>query len=196
MSALSEVSLLIAQRAGDIEKAREIFTAESRAFVTGILAGVRRLRSEPWMTPRVRIDIPREIETETKSSGYLSSQFAVARCALRFKKETNYQAIGEVRFGIEYDDPSDAFTWQITLVPAARYLRIDDHVWAQWRTTVGSTLPPSSGHHDKTNTVRFVLRPVASDSSAEIAFNDVKQVLEFMLTADAPPSRSGGFRYV
>ena len=173
MSALSEVSLLIAQRAGDLEKAREIFTAERRAFLTGILAGVRRIRSEPWTTPRVRIDIPREIETETKSSGYLSSQFAVAICALRFKKGINYQAIGEVRFGIEYDDPSDAITWQITLVPAARYLRIDDHVWTQWRTTVGSNLPPSSGHHDKSNTVRFVLRQVASDFSAEIAFNDV-----------------------
>jgi hypothetical protein len=50
MSGLSEVSVLIAQRARDIEKAREIFTAEIRAFVNGILAGVRRIRSDPWTT--------------------------------------------------------------------------------------------------------------------------------------------------
>ena len=186
MSTLSDVSLLIGQRAGDLEKAREIFTAETRAFVTGILGGVRRLRSEPWSTPRVRIDIPREIETEAKSTGYLSSQFAVARCQLRFKKGTNYQAVGEIRFGMEYDEPLDSFTWQITLVPAARYQRMDDTVWAHWRAAVGSSLPPGSAHHDKTNTVRFALRPVNPDLTAETAFNDAKQVLEFMLTADVP----------
>jgi hypothetical protein len=113
MSTLSEVTLLIGQRAGDLEKAREIFTAETRSFVTGILAGIRRLRSEPWTTPRVRIDLPREIETEAKATGYLSSQFAISRCNLRFKKGTNYQIVGEIRFGSEYDEPSDAFIWQI-----------------------------------------------------------------------------------
>jgi hypothetical protein len=62
MSALSEVSILIGQRARDIEKAREIFTAEIRAFFGGILAGVRRIRSDPWTTSRVRLDLPRESE--------------------------------------------------------------------------------------------------------------------------------------
>ena len=37
MSALSEISLLFGQKAGEIEKAREIFTAETRSFVTAIL---------------------------------------------------------------------------------------------------------------------------------------------------------------
>ena len=60
MISLRELSLLIAQRAADLEKAREIFTAEVRAFVSGILAGVRRARSDPWTTSRVKIDIPRE----------------------------------------------------------------------------------------------------------------------------------------
>jgi hypothetical protein len=186
MSTLSEVTLLIGQRAGDLEKAREIFTAETRSFVTGILAGIMRLRSEPWTIPRVRVDLPREIETEAKATGYLSNQFAISRCLLRFKKGTNYQVVGEIRFGIEYDEPSDAFTWQITLVPSARYQRIDDKVWVQWRTSVGSALPPSSAHHDKTNTIRFVLRPVEKALTPDLAFNDTKQVLEFMLTADAP----------
>src|SRR6185369_954515 len=57
-------------------------------------------------------------------------------------RSTNYQVIGEIRFGIEYDDPTDSFTWQITLVPSAKYHRIDDHVWNQWRSAVGTNLPP------------------------------------------------------
>lgn len=36
MSTLSEVTILVGQRARDIEKAREIFVAEIRAFVGGI----------------------------------------------------------------------------------------------------------------------------------------------------------------
>ena len=193
MSALSEVSVLIGQRAGDLEKAREIFTAETRAFVTGILAAIRRLRSEPWVTPRVRIDIPKDIDTETRSNGNLSGQFAVARCDLRFKRGTNYQVIGEIRFGIEYDDPTDSFTWQITLVPAAKYHRIDDRVWNQWTKAVGANLPPESAHRDKTNTVRFVLRPVSPNLTVEVAFNDSKQVLEFMLTSEASLAEAVGF---
>lgn len=34
MSGLSEVSRLFAGRAGDLEKAREIFTAETRSYVS------------------------------------------------------------------------------------------------------------------------------------------------------------------
>jgi hypothetical protein len=192
MSTLSEVSVLIGQRVRDLEKAREIFTAETRAFVTGILAAIRRI-PEPWVTPRVRIDLPKDIETETRSTGNLSDQLAVARCGLRFKRGTNYQVIGEIRFGIECNDPPDSFTWQITLVPAAKYRRIDDHVWNQWKTASGANLPPESAHRDKTNTVRFVLRPVSSDLTAEVAFNDSKRVLEFMLTSDASLAEAVGF---
>jgi len=184
MSGLSEVSVLIGQRAGDLEKAREIFTAETRAFVTGILAGVRRVRSDPWTTPRVRIDVPREIETEAKATGSMSSQFAIARANLRFKKGTNFMIVAEVRFGIEFDEPTDAFTWQVTLVPAARYQRIDDLVWQRWRTSNTDALPPGSVP-DKSNTVRFVSRPMDAELTAESAFNDVKCVLEFVLGVDS-----------
>ena len=61
MSGLGEASVLIGQRAADLEKAREVFTAEIRNFATGVLAGVRRVRQAPWVTPRLRIDVPREI---------------------------------------------------------------------------------------------------------------------------------------
>ena len=101
--------------------------------------------------------------------------------------------IGEIPFGIEYNDPTDSFTWQITLVPSAKHHRIDDHVWNQWRSAVGTNLPPESAYRDKTNTIRFVLRPVSPDLSAEVAFNDSKQVLEFMLTSDASLAEAVGF---
>lgn len=190
MSALSEVSILIGQRARDIEKAREIFTAEIRAFVTGILAGVRRIRSDPWTTSRVRIDLPREIENEAKITSDFSSQYAVARTELRFKKGTKFVQIADLRFGIEFDQSVDVFVWQIALVPAARYNRVDDVVWHQWR--VHPTNLAGARHQDKANTVRFVSRPLGSEVTAETAFNDVKTVLEFLLTVESSLAEAVG----
>src|SRR5688572_17842969 len=192
MSGLSEVSLLIGQRAADLEKAREVFTAETRNFVTGVLAGVRRMRSDPWLTPRLRIDLPREIETEAKATSSLSSQYAVARANLRFKRGTNFMTVAEIRYGIEFDDGGDQFAWQVTLVPAARYQRLDDHLWAHWKSTIGSAAPPGAVHQDKANTIRFVSRPVSAELSPEVAFNDVKLVMDFVISADAPLASSVG----
>jgi hypothetical protein len=191
MSGLSEVSVLIGQRAKDIEKAREIFTAETRAFVGGILAGVRRVRSDPWTTSRVRLDLPREIETETKTTGDFSSQFAAARVTVRFKKGTNFRQIADVRFGIEFDEGTDVFAWQITLVPAASYNRIDDLLWHQWRAQ-HADLPPGAKHQDKANTIRFLSRPLTADMAAETAFNDVKATLEFLLGAESALAEAVG----
>jgi hypothetical protein len=184
MSGLSEVSVLIAQRARDIEKAREIFTAEIRAFVNGILAGVRRIRSDPWTTARVRVDLPRDIEFEAKMSSEFSNQFACARVALRFKKGTQFRQVADVRAGIEFDEDMGAFTWQLTLVPAASYNRIDDVVWHQWKAgpSGGS---PGARHFDKANTVRFLARAVGPELTGEVAFNDTKTVLEFLMTTEA-----------
>jgi hypothetical protein len=184
MSGLSEVSILIAQRARDIEKAREIFTAEIRAFVNGILAGVRRTRTDPWTTARVRVDLPREIEFEAKLSSEFSNQFALARVALRFKKGTQFRQVADVRAGIEFDEDTGAFMWQLTLVPAASYNRIDDVVWHQWKA--GPTgVSPGARHFDKANTVRFLARPVGPELTGEVAFNDTKTVLEFLMTTEA-----------
>jgi hypothetical protein len=184
MSGLSEVSVLIGQRARDIEKAREIFTAEIRAFVNGILAGVRRVRTDPWTTSRVRVDLPREIEYEAKASTDFSSQFASARVALRFKKGTQFREVADVRFGIEFDEDAGMFAWQITLVPAAKYNRIDDVVWHQWKGQPTAALPGGK-HFDKANTVRFVSRPLGAELTGEVAFNDTKSLLEFLLTAES-----------
>lgn len=192
MSALSEITLLIGQRAGDLEKAKEIFTSDTRNFVTNILAALRRARSEPWVQARVRIDLPREIDTEGKSGVLLSSQFALARCDLRFKRGTNFRVIAETKFGIEFEEPSDTFVWQVMLVPEARYQRIDDILWNHWRTTVGVSVPPGSLHQAKANLVRFVQRPITQELSPDVAFNDAKQVLEVLLSADAPLAEAVG----
>lgn len=183
MSALSEVSVLIGQRARDIEKAREIFTAEIRAFVNGILAGVRRIRTDPWTTSRVRLDLPREIEFEAKASSEFTNQFAAARVALRFKKGTQFRQVADVRAGIEFDEESGVFSWQITLVPAASYNRIDDVVWHQWKGHPAGSAP-GARHFDKSNSVRFLARPVGADVTGEVAFNDTKTVLEFLMTTE------------
>ena len=188
MSTLSEVSVLIGQRARDIEKAREIFTAEIRAFVSGILAAVRRIRSDPWTTARVRVDLPRDIENETKTASDFSSQYAFARTELRFKKGTKFVLIADIRFGIECDETADVFAWQITLVPASKYFRLDDVVWHQWRVQQPNVA--GARHQDKANTVRFVSRPLALEVTAETAFNDVKTVLEFLLAIE--PSLGAG----
>jgi hypothetical protein len=195
MSGLSEVSILMGQRAADIEKAREVFTSEIRGFVTGILTAVRRTRSDPWTSTRIRLDIPREIDNETKSSTDLRSHFAVGRVALRFKKGVTFQVVGEVRFGVEFDEVADIFTWQVSLVPAAKYQRIDDLVWAHWKEKIGANLPPGAAHQDKTNTVRFVSRAATAELTSEVAFNDVKNVLEFTMSAEGPVGNAVGLDF-
>jgi hypothetical protein len=195
MSALSEVCVLIGQRASDLEKAREVFASEIRGWVTSILTAIRRTRSDPWIATRVRLDIPREIENETKTSGDLRSHFALARVNLRFKKGVTFQVVAEIKFGIEFDEVNEVFAWQVTLVPAARYQRIDDLVWAFWREKTGANLPPGSVHQDKTNTLRFVTRPVNPELTSEAAFSDIKNVLEFMLSAETPLGNAVGFDF-
>lgn len=119
----------------------------------------------------------------TKSSGDFSAQFAAARVTIRFKKGTNFRQIADLRFGVEFDEGTDVFAWQVTLVPAASYNRIDDLLWHQWRIQQ-SGLPPGAKHQDKANTVRFLSRPLAAELTAEMAFNDVKSILEFLLGAE------------
>lgn len=182
MSILSEVTILMGSRARDIEKAREIFTAEIRTFVRDILTRVRLIRSDPWTTSRVRLDFSKEIETEAKAVSDYSSQYAIMHVVLRFKKGTNFKQIADVRVGIELDEVTEVFTWQATLVPASSYNRVDDAVWHQWRAQQATH--PGAAHQDKAHTVRFFSRPLSADVTGEAAFHDVKAVLEFLLTIE------------
>ena len=185
MSGLSDVALLICERAGDLEKARDIFTSDTRNYVTNILSALRRARSEPWVQARVRIDLPREIEYEAKSGGPLSSQYSVAGCDLRFKRGVKFTVVARINFGVEFDEYLGAFAWQVTLNPEARFHRMDDGVWNLWQAQVAQAQLPGAAHQTKANTIRFVQRPLNKDVTAELAYSDVKQVLEAVLATDS-----------
>lgn len=190
MSTLSDVSLLIAENAAHLELAREVFTTETRRFVESALEGVRRARSDPWTSGRLRVDLPDEITTESKAVAYLQSQFALARPYLRFKKGTKFVVVAEVPFGIAFDESANAFAWQMSLVPAARYTRLDDVVWRAWQSA-GISLP-NAKHQERANTVRFVSRAVSKELSLETLFGDVKSVLEFLLGLAEPLAEAVG----
>lgn len=106
---------------------------------------------------------------------------------------TNFMVVAEIRFGIEFDEGTDQFAWQVTVSPAARYQRIDDQLWAHWKSTPRENAPPGAVHQDKANTVRFVSRPITLELTPEMAFNDVKMILEFIISADAPLAAAVGW---
>jgi hypothetical protein len=191
MSGLSEVSILVGQRAAEMEKARDIFAAEMRDFVKSVLGGLRRVRSEPWATSMTRVDLPKDID-EPKSSDLLE-QFALARINLRFRKGTIFIVIATLNVGIEFDERTDAFVWSLTLVPHERYQRVDDHLWHAWQKSYSAEAAlPGSEHRMKENMVRFVARTLNRELTLEVAFNDVKTVLEFLLSADVALAEAVG----
>jgi hypothetical protein len=161
-----------------------------RRFVESALEGIRRARSDPWTSGRVRIDLPCDIETEAKATASLRSQFALARPDLRFKKGTKFVVVAGVPFGIVFDEPANAFMWQISLIPAARYPRLDDVVWRAWTSAQMSL--PGAVHQERANTVRFVSRGVAKDLSLNTLFEDSKTVLEFLLGLADPLAEAVG----
>src|SRR5258706_2901353 len=102
MSELSEVSILFGQHVANIEKARDIFTAETRRFVSDLLENISDERSGPWNSPKVQVKTKdAALENEEKITGFLSRQFAVASLPLCFKMRVKYMPIAEINFGIE-----------------------------------------------------------------------------------------------
>lgn len=190
MSTLSEVTVLMGTRARDIEKAREIFTAEIRTFVRDVVTRIRLIRSDPWITARIRVDLPKEIDTEVKAASDFSSQYAIAKLGLRFKKGTKFMLIADVQMGIELDEVAEVFAWQATLVPASSYNRVDDVVWAEWMKR--QPIPAGAAHLDRANTVRFFSRQLSPEVTGELAFHDAKAMLEFLLTLEAPLGEAVG----
>lgn len=183
-SGLSEVTLLLSQKANDIETARDIFKDEIGVFVNGLISALRRSRSDPWTSSRIRLEMPREVETESKSVSRVTDHYAIGRIGVRFKRGTNFVQVAELKFGIELEDPSPVFTWQITFNVMSRYLRLDDLLWSALRMAKHPELP-GQAHKDKTNTVVFSSRPVDAGLTAEVAFSDLKSVLEFVLASDS-----------
>lgn len=190
MSTLSEVTILMGERARDIEKARDVFTAEIRTFVRDVLTRIRLIRSDPWVTARIRLDLAKEIEVEGKAAADFSSQHAIAKIGLRFKKGTKFMLIADVLMGIQLDEVAEVFTWSSTLMPASSYNRVDDAVWAEWMKR--QPAPAGSIHLDRANTVRFFSRALSSSLTGEQAFHDAKGLLEFLLTLEAPLGEAVG----
>ena len=186
MSALSEVTCVFAERAAELERARELFITEIRAFTDSVLSGLRARSAYNWISPRVRLDVPSDILFDHKTTGYLRTQYAHAAVTVRFKKGAHYQAVADVTFGIEYvDSPEqESFAWAIKLVPFSRYLQLDDALWHAWKQHRGKSLPPGAMHEERANVVRFVVRPLSPSLTGALALEDVQEVLEFMLRAD------------
>jgi hypothetical protein len=138
------------------------------------------------------LDLPREIECEQRTAGYLSGQYAYARTGVRFKRGTNFVVVADLRFGIEHDDASAGFAWQVTLVPGSRYQRMDDLLWQLWRGSPRPGAPPGVEHIGRSNTIRFAFRSLDSALTPELAFSDVKTVLEFLMIADVALAEAVG----
>lgn len=153
--------------------------------MTSILSALRQARSEPWVQARVRIDLPSEIDYEARSGGPLSSQYAQAPCDLRFKRGMKFTLVARINFGVSFDEQLGAFAWQMNFIPEAKFHRIDDGLWNLCQAKAGQTQLPGAAHQAKANTIRFVQRPLDKDVTAELAFSDVKQVLEAVLSSDA-----------
>jgi hypothetical protein len=181
MNGFSEVSRLFASRAGDIEQARGHFIAESRALVEAVLQGVKKSRSDPWHSKRARIDFGPEVE-ESKMTGYFNSQYARGQADLRFLKGLKHMAVATVRFGIDYKASAGCFVWRVTLVPGSKYDHLDDALWQTWNEAGPSGKPAGAEHLHKQNMVVFAYRPLDESFSVDVALEDAKMVLEFLLT--------------
>ena len=184
MAPLGNVTLLMAENVSSLELARDIFTSEIRRFVKDVLESTRLDRSEPWTNGRVRVDLPREIDTEARFSAYMTSQFALARAELRFRRDARYIKVAELPFGIVFDEAEKAFTWCVRLVPMGKYPLLDDAVWNAPegpQKRFGGAV-----HQHATNTIRFVSRPVNASLSTQQAYADTKAVSEFLLELADP----------
>ena len=181
MSELSEVSILFGQHVSDIEKARDIFTAETRRFVSDLLESVK---DEEWSSPKVKIGTENAaLETEEKLTGFISRQYARTSLDLRFKIKVRYVVIAEVQFGVEFDAAAGSFTWRVGLVPESKYQWLDEVVWTEWQKSK-STLPPGAKHQAKEGAVVFVSRCFGPELTFKVALEDVVSVLKFAQAAE------------
>ncbi|HPH66816.1 MAG TPA: hypothetical protein PLF40_13760, partial [Kofleriaceae bacterium] len=166
-------------------RAREYFTVDIRRFVRSVMEQLMLERDSSVTSGRVRIDLNKEIENETKATSQLTNQFAQATSILRFKKGTkSYSQIAEVRFGIVCGD-GNSFAWQATLVLTSKYHRLDDDLWAQWSQSSAGSTAVGSKHFKKDDTVCFYSRPLSADLTSEVVLGDVNRVLDFLRGGEA-----------
>lgn len=192
--ALSEVSLLYAKRVGDLERARDIFTDDCRAFVDGVLKPIVR-GVKNWSQGRVRIDPERDVD-ESKA-GYVLSQHACGNAELRFRRAANMTPVADLEFGLRYEKDEDCFVWQVILSRGAKFRQLDHLIWHRYKDV--TPLPPGAKHFERENNVRFVMRHLDQLTQNE-AHADVKATFDFLLGCEsaieaavraAYPERSG-----
>jgi hypothetical protein len=185
MSELSEVSILFGQHVSDIERARDIFTAETRRFVSDLLENINDERSGPWSSPKLQIKTKDgELENEEKITGFLSRQFAMATLPLCFKMRVKYMPIAEIHFGIEFEASSGSFNWRVRLIPSSRHQWLDEVIWGEWQKT-RDTLPSGAKHEAKEGIVVFISRRFAADLNFKSALEDIQNVLKFIMASEA-----------
>lgn len=184
MIELSEVSILFGQHVSDIEKARDIFTAEIRRFVGDLLGALGSERENTWNSPKVQVKIKdADLENEGKSTSFLSRQYAVASLPLCFKIKVKYMAIAEINFGVEFESETASFAWRIKLVPASRHQWLDELIWTEWQKAKPSP-PPGAKHDPKEGVVVFVSRSFGTDLTFKLALDDVSEVLKFVVASE------------
>jgi|GEM_PF-2401226 len=184
MSELSEVSKLFGQHVADIEKARDIFTIETRRFVEDLLESVKDEGAGPCSTPKVQVKTKdASLEKEEKVTGFISRQYARASLDLCFKIKVKYVIIAEINFGVEFDAAADSFAWRVELVPESKYEWLDEVMWTEWQKLT-PTLPPGAKHLAKEGAVVFVSRPFGPDLTFKVALEDMEGILKFALAAE------------
>lgn len=185
MSELSEVSILYGQHVAEIEKAREIFTTESRRFVRDLLESIRDDGAARWSTPKIQIKTrDADLETEKSVTSLLNRQKALASVELCFKMRVKYLVISEIAFGVEFDSSSSAFAWRIELIPEGKYPWLDEIIWTEWQKSA-PTLPPGAQHIAKEGIVVFVSRSFGLDLTAKAALDDLLNVFKFSLNLES-----------
>jgi hypothetical protein len=184
MSELSDVSILFGQHVLDIERARDIFTAETRRFIGDLLSAIENDRTGSWSSPKIQIKTKdAELENEGKSTGFLSRQYVIATLPLCFKIRVKYMAIAEINFGVEFDVATGSFAWRVKLVPSSRYQWLDEVVWTEWQKAKTS-LPPGASHEPKEGVVVFMSRCFGPDLTFKLASEDITDVLGFLVGAE------------
>lgn len=185
MSELSEVSILYGQHVAEIERARDVFTTETRRFVRDLLENIRDEGAARWSTPKVQIKTrDADLETEKSVTSLLNRQKAVASVDLCFKMRVKYLVISEIMFGIEFDTSSSAFAWRIELIPEGKYQWLDEIIWAEWQKSA-ATLPPGAQHILKEGTVVFVSRCFGPELTSKVALDDLLSVFKFNLNLES-----------
>lgn len=183
MTSLSEVSVLFASRAGDIQRAREVFVEDARSFVEWVMKRAEKHKVEAAAESKVRLDVEGEIVTEPKSSYSVFTHRFEGLITIRYQKNKKFVEVAVIEFGIGADDKEETFVWYV-MIDRVRSTRLDDGLWKAWAQEKPDALPPGARHVASENQVVLVERPLA-ELKEETARKDVEDAMAFVLKSEA-----------